>query len=253
MELELKDYLKMVRKRLWMLLAIVVASCLATGVVSYWFLKPVCQASTKLIVNKPNERVGVEQLTINDVNLNIRIIDTYKEIIKTPYIMDLVAREYPEFNLTSEQLIQKVKVSSVNNTQVMTLVVEDYSHEKAVNIVNAVSKVFQREIPKVMKVDNVSLLSEAKIVEQPKPVKPNHKLNIAISFVVSLMIGVGLIFVLEYLDDTLKTESDIEKYLGLPTLSIVTKIKPEDIEGALEKAQTTQVGEGKYVNTPLQQ
>lgn len=251
MELELKDYLKIVRKRLWLVLTIVVISCVVTGVVSYFFLKPVYQASTKLIVNKQNERVGVDQLTINDVNLNIRIIDTYKEVIKTPYIMDLVATEYPEFNLTSEELIQRVKVSSVNNTQVMTLAVEDYSYEQAVNIVNAVSKIFQREISKVMKVDNVSLLSEAKLMEQPKPIKPNPQLNLAICFVVSLMVGVGLAFILEYLDDTLKTESDIEKYLGLPTLSLITKIKPEDIEEFAQKKQSKEVGEHSYVNSTL--
>lgn len=254
MELDLKDYLKIIKKRLWLLLAIVFISSLTAGIVSFYILTPVYQASTKLIVNKPQEKNGTDGLTISDVNLNIQIINTYKEVIKTPYIMELVAKEYPQFALTPEQLIGKVQVSSVNNTQVMTLVVEDPSYQKAVDIVNAVSKVFQREIPKVMKVDNVSILSEAKSVSEPAPVKPNKLLNVVIGFVVSFMVGLGIIFLMEYMDDTLKTESDVEKVLGLPTLTMITKMKAEDIaEATAEGTRKEKVGENQHVNVTLNQ
>lgn len=251
MELDLRDYLKIIRKRVWLLVSMVLVACLGTGAVSVYFMKPVYQASTKLIVNKTSERVGSTELNLNDVNLNIRIIDTYKEVIRTPYIMETVAREHPEFGMTPEQLIEKVKVSSVNNTQVMTLSVEDYSYEKAASIANAVSSIFQREIPKVMKVDNVSILSQAKETERPAPIKPNPKLNVAISFVVSLMIGVGLSILLEYLDDTIKTENDIAQLLGLPTLAMIGKIDPEDLVHTPSATRSQQVGENKHVNATI--
>ncbi|WP_127579963.1 YveK family protein [Paenibacillus koleovorans] len=255
MELDLKDYFKIIMKRLWLLIAIVVVACTTTGVVSFFFMTPIYEASTKLIVNKSSERVGIEQLTLNDVNLNIRIIDTYKEVIKSPYIMEIVAKEYPQFSLTAEQLIGKVRVNSVNNTQVMTLIVQDPSHSKAVEIVNAVSKVFQREIPNVMNVDNVSLLSEAKILNEPAPVKPDPFMNLAISLVVALMAGIGVIFLLEYLDDTIKTEADVLKYLELPVLTMVVKMKPEDIHSSQDSKLTRgrKAGEAKHVNATLNQ
>jgi capsular polysaccharide biosynthesis protein len=247
MELELKDYIKIVKKRLWLIASIVLLSCIATGVFSYFFIQPVYEASTKLIVNKTSERVGIDQVDINTVNLNLRLIDTYKEIIKTPAIMDKVVEANPSFQLTADELIKKVKVSSVNNTQVMTLIVQDESYEKAVLMVNEVSRVFKSEIPSIMKVDNVSLLNEAKLVEKPVPVKPNPKLNIAISLVVSLMMAVGLAFLIEYFDDTIKSEDDVLKYLGLPTLAMITKIKDEDLQGHQGKASQSQAGEAKHV------
>lgn len=246
MELDLKDYIKIIRKRLWIITAIICITTFATAIVSFFFIHPTYQASTKLIVNKSNDRVGVDQVDINSINTNLRLIDTYKEIIKTPAIMDKVVTEFPEFNLTAEQLIDKVKVSSVNNTQVMTLIVQDKSYAKAAKIVNAVSKVFQQEISKIMKVDSVSLLNEAQILANPSPVKPNKKLNVAISFVVSLMIAVGLVFLLEYLDDTIKTEADIQQYLGIPTLGLISKILPEDIE-ARSKASSNVGSEQSHV------
>jgi capsular polysaccharide biosynthesis protein len=228
MELDLKDYLKVIRKRVWMILAVVLISSITTGVLSYLFIKPVYEASTKLIVNKSNERQGVDQIDINSVNLNLRLIDTYKEVIKTPRIMDKVVKDHPELNITAEKLIQMVKVSSVNNTQVMTLAVQDYSYAKAASIANAVSQVFEKEIPSIMQVDNVSLLNEALPKDNPTPVKPNPKLNIAISFIVSLMIAVGIAFLFEYLDDSIKSEEDVERYLALPTLAMIIKVKDED-------------------------
>ncbi|MCS7459903.1 Wzz/FepE/Etk N-terminal domain-containing protein [Paenibacillus doosanensis] len=244
MELDLKDYIKIIKKRIWIIIAIVLVCTVVTGAASYFFIQPVYEASTKLIVNKSNERLGLDQVDINSINLNIRLIDTYKEVIKTPRIMDKVVQDYPEFQLTAEELIKKIKVSSVNNTQVMTVVVQDHSYEKAANIVNAVSKVFQREIPSIMKVDNVSLLNEAQVSEKPVPVKPNPKLNIAISFVVSLMAAVGLAFLLDYLDDSIKTEEDVKEFLELPTLAMIARIEADDlINHKSSTSQQRQAGE----------
>ena len=245
MELDLKDYIKVLRKRIWLIILIVLISCIATAVVSFYFIEPVYEASTKLIVNKA-DRQGPDPMDLNTVNMNIRLIDTYKEVIKTPRIMDKVVEAHPEFGLTADQLIDKVRVSSVNNTQVMTLIVQDKSYDKAAAIANAVSEVFQQEIPLIMSVDNVSLLNKAKPMDNPVPVKPNPKLNIAISFVVSLMVALGLAFLLEYLDDTIKTEEDIRQALGLPTLAVIAKINEEDL-GVPDLSVQRQAGETKSV------
>ena len=234
------------KRKLLIIITVMLASIIA-GVVSYVVLQPVYEASTKLIVNnsKPTE---LGQLNLNDINFNIRLIDTYKEIVKTHAIMDLVAEEHPEFNLTGKQLIDKIQINTVNNSQVMTLKIEDYSYEKAAHIVNAVSKVFQREIPHIMTVDNVSILNEANPNELPAPIKPKPMLNIAIAFVVSLMAIVGVVFLLEYLDDTIKTERDIEDVLGLPTLAAIGKVKEADLTEASRQSvsSTKSVGETQH-------
>jgi capsular polysaccharide biosynthesis protein len=234
MELDLKDYLYILKKRFWVLAAIVIVACIATGLVSYLIIEPQYQASAKLIVNKqynPND-----QLDLNTVNLNIRLIETYKEIIKTAAIMDKVVERYPELGFTADQLIEKIQVSSVNNTQVMTLSIRDSNYVRAVDTVNAIAYVFTDQIPSIMAVDNVSILNEAKLAANPNPVYPNPILNIAISFVVALMVGVGLVFLLEYLDDTIKTEQDVANILQLPTLGMIPKAKRPEADGESAKA-----------------
>jgi capsular polysaccharide biosynthesis protein len=247
-ELDLKDYIRILRKRIWLILAFVVVVSTVTAIASYLWLQPIYQASTKLIVNKSSENVNVGQLDINTVNLNIRLIDTYKEIIQTPAIMDKVVQEHPELGLTSEQLTAQVKVSSVNNTQVMTLSVQDPSYRKATEIVNAISLVFIQEIPKIMKVDNVSLLAPANPNKPPLQVKPQPVLNTAIAFIVSLMIAIGLTLLLEYMDDSVRTEQDVEQYLGLPTIAMIPKLKEDDIKTTSSEAVLSR-GREKNVQT----
>ena len=53
------------------------------------------------------------------------------------------------------------------------------------------------------------------------PIKPNKVMNIAIAGVLGVMIGLFVIFLLEYLDNKIKTPQDIEKHLGLPLLGVI--------------------------------
>ncbi|MDF9844058.1 MULTISPECIES: Wzz/FepE/Etk N-terminal domain-containing protein [unclassified Paenibacillus] len=252
-ELDLRDYFQIVKKRLWMIVSIVVVVCLLAGVYSLYIKNPVYEASTKIIVNQTQQvQTAASQLDLNQINTNIQLINTYKEIIKTPAILDVVAKNYPEFDTTAEELLKKVNVSSVNNTQVMTLVVRDNSYQRAAEIVNAISLVFKQEIPSLFNVQNVSILNEAKLNPPvaPGPVEPNVVMNMAIAFIVSLMIGLGIAFLLEYLDDTLKTEEDIEKYLGLPTIAMITRLGQEETKTTATQAQTLsrKAGELEHVS-----
>jgi capsular polysaccharide biosynthesis protein len=242
-QMELREYFKIIKKRWWLISVIVLISCITSGIYSYYFIQPIYSASTMLIVNKSTEYSGNQQLDLNAVNTNIQLIATYKVIIKTNAVMDKVVNQYPEFNLTSDDLVGKVSVSSVNQTQVITLTAVDNSYEKAARIVNAVSKVFKAEIPTIMKVDNVAILNEAKVNDNQAPVSPNKMLNVILSLIVSLMVSLGIVFLLDYLDDTFKTEQEVRQYLELPTFAMISKIKKTDLNPPSTKIITRQVGE----------
>ncbi|NEW07145.1 lipopolysaccharide biosynthesis protein [Paenibacillus sp. SYP-B3998] len=243
MELELKDYVQIFMKRLWLIAAVVVVTTVITGIISFYYVQPVYEANAKIIVNKSAERQGVQYVDPNTINASIMLINTYKEIIKTPAIMDKVLERYPDIKLSAGQLASRVSVNSTNETQVITLTSKDLSYNQAVLIVNAVVEVFKQEIPAIMNVDNVTILNKAKEMANPSPVKHNPMNNIVLSFLVSLMVSLGIAFLLEYLDDTIKSDREIESYLGIPTLAVITKIKSKDLYGSSSTNQQRMVGE----------
>lgn len=222
-DLDLKQVLLLLRKRWWIAALVTVLGTSAIVVYGAAFQKPVYQASTKLVINSASD-IGGFKLDLNLINSNISLISTYKEIIRTPAIMDRVSSR-PELGVTTDELIRKIGFSSVNGTQVVTLTYADHDYRKAALIVNAVSVAFQQEIPNIMKVDNVYLLNEADEGKQPAPYEPNKKLRTAGGFVVFLLIGIGAVLLLDFLDDSLKNETDVANVLGLPTLIVIPKMK----------------------------
>ncbi|MFS1511118.1 YveK family protein [Chengkuizengella sp. SCS-71B] len=225
--ISLKEIYEIVKKKLWLILAITVIAILISAVVSLFILTPIYQSSTQILVN--NAKSDNNAIDINDIRTNTELINTYSVIIKSPAILDIVIEEL-ELERSSAALKKQINVKPENNSQVVSIVVEDEDPVLAVNIANTISNVFKTRIIELMNnnVDNVSILAEAKVSENPSPIKPNPTLNLAIAIIIGLMTGVGLAFLLEYLDNTVKTEQDIEKLLELPVLGSISQISEHE-------------------------
>ncbi|MCM3633959.1 YveK family protein [Paenibacillus camelliae] len=245
MELELRDYVRIILKRIKLIIGLVVVLAIIAAVFSYGFMKPVYQSSTKLIVNNSQDMSGV--IDINSVNLDLRLVDTYKQIIKTAAITDKVAERNPELGLTGEQINAMISVSSVSGTQVLTISAQHNDYSTTVTVVNEVANVFVEQIPTIMTVNNVSILNEAKLVDNPSPVAPNPILNIALSIIVALLLGVGLALLLEYFDDSIKDEHDVLQYVELPVLMSIPRVTQEDLEIGKQKSSNVRAEVGSNV------
>jgi capsular polysaccharide biosynthesis protein len=220
--ISLKELFLTLKKRLSLIAMITILFATISGLISYFYLTPIYQASTQILVNQSKD----DQNTYNvgEVQTNLQLINTYNVIIKSPAILDLVIKDL-NLNMTTSQLNGKINVQSEQNSQVVNISVQDADPNLAADIANKTASTFQKEIKDIMNVDNVSILAKAVVLDNQSPIKPQPLMNIAIALVVGLMIGVGLAFLLEYLDNTIKTEQDIEQTLGLPVLGGIPMIK----------------------------
>ena len=225
--ISLKEIFEVIKKRLLLIIALVLGAALIAAIISYFVLTPTYQNSSQFLVNQSQQEQNAP-FTQTDIRTNVELINTYNVIIKSPAILDDVAEEL-NLNMTSSQLSNKIQVSSAEQSQVVTVTATDPDPVLATKLANTTVEIFQEKIPDLMNVDNVSILSEAQISENPAPVAPNPLLNIAIAIVLGAMIGVGIAFLLEYLDNTIKTEDDIEKKLQIPVLGVVAHVEGNDI------------------------
>ncbi len=74
-----------------------------------------------------------------------------------------------------------------------------------------------------LKMTNIMIVDHASVPD--KPVRPRKGLNIILSIVVGLFLGIFLAFFLEYLDNTIKYPSEVEKELKIPLLGVVGRIE----------------------------
>ena len=220
--ISLQELFGVIKKRLIMILSITVLAAVVAGAISYLFLTPIYQSSTQLLVNQ-KETKDSSIYQNNQVQTNVQLINTYNVIIKSPAILDEVINQL-NLDYTVAELTKNVTVASEANSQVFTVSVQDPDPEQAQAIVNTIANVFQQKIKTIMSINNVTVLAKADLSENPSPIKPNSKLNIAIGFVVGLMLSVGIAFLLEYLDNTVKTEKQLEELLELPILGVITEV-----------------------------
>jgi capsular polysaccharide biosynthesis protein len=231
--ISLKELLQTLKKRLALILAITLTAVIISGVVSFFFLTPIYQASTQILVNqKSDDQVYYNS---NELQTSMQLINTYQKILTSPRILDIVANEL-NLEMDGKQLSGKVTVQT-DESQVVNISVQDENPQQAVDIANTIASVFTKEVVNIFEVDNVSVLWTAEVADAQSPVKPQPMLNIAIALVVGLMAGVGLAFLLEYLDNTVKNEQDIEKILELPILGVISVIDEAKMEEASVRRQ----------------
>ena len=223
--ISLKDLVHTLKKRWSLIVIITLLAITVSAGISYFLITPIYQNSTQILVNQSKSEEKI--FNISDVQTNLDLINTYNVIIKSPVILDIV-REELNISESVEELTGKITVQSQQDSQVVNITVQDESPVMAAKIANKTAEVFQKEIVEIMNVDNVNILAKAIGDKEQAPIKPSPLLNMVIALVVGLMASIGLVFLLEYLDNSIKTEQDIEKFLELPVLGVITTIQEQE-------------------------
>lgn len=219
--ISLREIFKIIKKRFFLILCITIIAVSTVAVLNFYYITPVYQAQTQILVNqKPSNQ---ESYSWSQMETDLQLINTYNVIIKSFVILNKVIEEL-ELDMTSNQLMEKVAVSNENDSKVVNIKVEHTNHEQAVKIANTIAMIFKVEIPTLLNIDNINILSEAKLSENASPIKPRKLLNILIAAIIGLMAGIGFAFLIEVLDTTIKSERDIEEILEVPIIGIVGSI-----------------------------
>lgn len=221
-EIDLREIFDILMNRWLMIVSLTIGAVIIAGIVSFFIITPKYEASTTMMVSYKQDQEAL--MNYNELQMSQKLATTYSQIIKSERIADAVIEKL-DLDLSTEELNSKISVSQVETTEILKITVKDSDPQLAALIANTETEIFKNEINEMMKVDNVSIIDVAKVPENP--VSPNKMMNIAIATVLGLMVGVGITFVLEFLDRTYKVPTDIERHLGLPILGAIP-----DIEGA---------------------
>lgn len=222
-EISLKELLLILRKRIRLIAILTILSVVTSGIVSFFILDKEYQTFTTLMVGKPRDyRSYNNQLDYNDILLNQKLVSTYGELVKTRAVADEVIRNL-NLDISYEDFREKVNVNLVQDTEIIRLEVVDTNPALAAEIANETAQVFMESVKDIMKVENIQVIDEARVPD--KPIKPRPMLNMAIAGVLGLMIGVFITFLLEFLDNTIKTPDDVERHLELPVIGTIPMVE----------------------------
>lgn len=220
--LDLREIFQIIRKRLWLILLITILSVAAAGAVSYFVLTPEYEASTTIIIGNSPKQAEEYGYEYSDVLMYQQLAKTYGEIAQSRSVAEKAARKLGQ-DVTPEEVAGKVTVTTKTDTQIMEITAKSASPEDARETANALSEAFIDEAMRIFPTGNVQIMDRATLPEYP--VSPRPMLNMAIAFFLGLMVSLGIIFLKEYLDNTIKTESDINRLLDIPVIGIIPQYK----------------------------
>ncbi len=218
--IDLREYLAIIKKKAWIIAAITAVTTFVSAFLSFFVLSPVYEAKTTLIVN--TDQKNDDTITGDEFSVTQRLAVTYGEIIKSRTVLEPVIEKLG-LDISYDDLSKMVTVSPVKDTQIINISVQDTNPLKAKDIANYIPEVFTKEVKRITKANSVEVIDKA--VEPLSPIKPNKLMNVLIAFVLGIMIGLFVVFLIEYMDNKMKTPQDVEKHLDLPILGVIPKEK----------------------------
>jgi capsular polysaccharide biosynthesis protein len=217
--MDIQSVFHTIRKRIWLIIAITVIATSISVFVSYYVLKPIYEAKVSVVIIKAQESNEKQQYDYNDIMMYQDLIKTYAQIAKSRTVAENAVTILNLNNIESESLFGEITAKPQEGTQIMDLTVRDLVPTMAKDKLNALTESFIEEATRIFPNGNVQIIDE--VITPQKPVSPNKMLNIILTFLAGLMASLGLVFFIEMFDNTIKSEEDIEKCLGIIVVGIV--------------------------------
>jgi polysaccharide biosynthesis transport protein len=217
--MELRDYLRIVRKRAWLIVAAIVL-CAAAALVTSLATIPVYQGTAKLLVVAKTDPSGGTSSAYEGALLSQQLVKSFAQILESRATAEAALRLDPQ-PFTARQLQAKIHAEPVTETLLINLSVDDTDPARAKRLTNSVARAFIRDVPNLQSGSALRITLVEPALTPSAPVRPRTNLNVALGLMLGLMLGVGLAFLREFLDRSVKTPEELEAAAGVPVVGTI--------------------------------
>ncbi len=308
--MELKDYINVIRKRKWWVIASILLVTGAALLYSFFLQGTLYQASSWVVIKeKPLESTVLEE-TISELSTQPeRSLQTQVELLKTKEMAKKVV-EALQLDLSPPGLMAKINVEPLSNTNIIVIKATDRYPELARDIANQYANVYQewrrsenvKEIAKARaevwevlqstkdeaielsreieaRFGNQAIPEELKVEQQiaynyyvdlqriyrelsisedlmsgglevivdedvpTSPVSPRPVRNGVLAFFLGAILGLGLAFLVDYLDDSIESRDEVQRLYEAPVLGEIPRYR--ELEGEQRRSSLVMVSEPK--------
>lgn len=227
LEIDISRLIQAVFSKIKLIVLFGIVFGLSAFLVSKFVMVPKYQANITMYVSN-NATVTSDGFDFNDVNASITLVPTYIELMNSHNILSDVAEETKDLGYSVDDIADMISVSTVEETQIISLTVTNPSAEHANIIANAIANIVPNKVVELMEGSAVRVIDESEIPEAPS--SPSTKKNTLLGFMLGIIIGIILAVLMELTDNSVKGESDLNSICpDLPILGIIPAFtKTED-------------------------
>jgi len=199
----------------WKLIAVTaVTGAVLMALYTFFLVTPMYKATATIYVVSRNDSV----LNFSDLQVGSELTSDYIKVFEMWEVHEKVISNL-DLDYTYTDMASMLSVTNTSDTRMLDITVTNPDPEEAAAIANEYADVGAKYISEKMKTDEPTLMSSARVPENP--FSPNKAKNILLGFVVGFVLACGVVVVRILLDDTYKTAEDIRKYAGLVVLASV--------------------------------
>lgn len=218
-EISLNEILDLLQENWKMIIIITLVFMGFVTAFTVFFIDKTYSSSTTLIVGKPEGYTSTVSDTANELKINQQLVGTYSEIAKSKSVMAEVNSAL-KLGMSDAALASMISISTVNDTELIKISVTSKDPVLASTIANKTAEIFMTNVAELMKINNLQIVDVASV--NSNPVAPNLKLNIAIAFLMGIVLSVFIIFVKETLNTSVKTVDELKKLIGeVPIIGVI--------------------------------
>ncbi|MBE6050957.1 MAG: capsular biosynthesis protein [Clostridium sp.] len=216
--IRIQDIVDVLKSRWQVIVSITLASVILASFFTFFLVQPKYEASTKLFIGKESSEDKAQNYNSNDVQMYQKLLKTYSDVIMTS---DLVERALSSKNIEvdTDSVLKSLTVTPKTDTQILQVKYVSKDKNQAMKVVDAITSEFVETSTELISNANVKIIETVKLPQNP--VSPNKKLNIVVAFVLGLMASVGIVLVLEFMNNTYKDKEQVENILGLPVIGTI--------------------------------
>lgn len=188
---------------------------------TFVIVNPEYTATTSVIIQIDPDS---EDLDISDsqvVTLAQQLIVTYKEFIVSDLVLDEVLKDLT-LDMSYAELRETITLSSTTSSVIVTVEVVNESPEMAALIADKLVKnSIEIAADYIFLKDRVKQMLEPVAPSIDNPSSPNKVLNIIISFLIGVILALGIVFIKELFNNKFKSTTEMEKYLNINVIAAV--------------------------------
>ena len=208
---------------------IVLSFLLISSIYNIFFINKEYEANVKIFIGKQKFKNITENYNNEEINLYQRLITTYSEVIKSKKLinesikgskMNYLQDKYK--NINYDLLMENLTVNPIANTQIIEIKYKSLNPQQSYDLLYSITEnliSYSKELyPNV----NITVLEQVHVNLNQLM---NKKLTIiGLGLILGLIVGIGGIIGVMYLNNTYKNQKSLEEEIGLTVIGVIPKI-----------------------------
>lgn len=216
MEIDLLELFSTLLQRWYLILVCALIFGAAAFGYTKYFITPQYEASSMIYILSTKQATDLSMAL--DIQTSKQLTADFEILAKSRPVVEAVIDNL-ELDTDYETLVKRITVENPSNTFVLKMTAKDPDPEMACNLSNALSDATAEQVAKVMDTDKPNKVEEAVVPKEP--VSPNVMKNTLLGVIAGAFLMCAFVTFMHIMDDRIKTEEDITKYLELNTLATI--------------------------------